>query len=62
MRNKPITEGCRWLMQAKADRKGALVLLDAECYHLAGYVYPSPSRSIIAVSCFSIQLPDLIGQ
>lgn len=38
MRNKPITEGYRWLMQAKADRKGAQVLFDAECYHLVCFL------------------------
>ena len=31
-------EGMRWLEQAKADRKGAQILLDGGSYHLACFV------------------------
>jgi HEPN domain-containing protein len=38
MRNKPLAEGLRWLMQAEADRKGAQVLFDSECYYLVCFL------------------------
>ena len=38
MRNQPVTEGLRWLMQAEADRKGVKVLFDLECYHLVCFL------------------------
>ena len=38
MKRGPLSEGLRWLEQAKADREGAQLLLDGGSYHLACFV------------------------
>jgi len=38
MKREPLSEGLRWLEQAKADREGAQLLLDGGSYHLACFI------------------------
>lgn len=38
MKRDPLTEGLRWLEQARADRTGAQLLFDGGSYHLACFV------------------------
>ena len=38
MKPEAMTQGKRWLAQAKADRHGAQLLYDGESYHLACFI------------------------